>query len=98
MITNYSIRTDNLLADNGNFPMWDCDFFKRDSKTIDAISRHSHIVDFDALRLGRKLVENNKYKDSFDFGVVNITEVGKERKNNLELQEKKKNSRFCKRF
>ena len=92
MITNYSIRTDNLLADNGNFPMWDCDFFKRDSKTIDAISRHSHIVDFDALRLGRKLVENNKYKDSFDFGVVNITEVGKERKNNLELQEKKKNA------
>lgn len=90
MITNYSIRTDSVLADNGNFPMWDCDFFKRDSKTIDEISRHSHIVDFDALRLGRKLVENNIYKDSFDFGVVNITEVGKERKNNLELQEKKK--------
>ena len=90
MITNYSIRTDSVLADNGNFPMWDADFFKRDSKMIDVISRHSHIVDFDALRLGRKLVENNIYKDSFDFGVVNITEVGKERKNNLELQEKKK--------
>lgn len=90
IISNYSIRTDNLLADNGNFPMWDSDFFKRDSKEIDAFSRHAHIVDFDALRLGRKLVEDNKNKDSFDFGVVNITEVGKERKNNLELQEKKK--------
>ena len=90
MITNYSIRTDNLLADIGNFPIWDTDFFKRDSKMIDAISRHSHIVDFDALRLGQKIVEDNIYKDSFDFGVINITEIGKERKNNLELQEKKK--------
>lgn len=89
IISNYSIRTDNILADNGNFPMWDTDFFERNSKDIDLISRHSHIVDFDALRLGRKLVENNYKKDSFDFGVVNITEVGKERKNNLELQGKK---------
>lgn len=90
MISNYSIRTDNILADIGNFPIWDTDFFKRDSKMIDAISRHSHIVDFDALRLGQKIVENNIYKDSFDFGIVDLTEIGKERKNNLELQEKKK--------
>lgn len=90
IISNYSIRTDNLLADNGNFPMWDTDFFKRDSKMIDVYSRHSHIIDFDALRLGRKIIEDNPKKDSFDFGVINITEVGKERKNNLELQEKKR--------
>lgn len=89
IISNYSIRTDNVLADNGNFPMWDTDFFQRDSKDIDLISRHAHIIDFDALRLGRKLVEDNAYKDSFDFGVVNLTEIGKERKNNLELQGKK---------
>lgn len=91
IISNYSIRTDSVLRDNGNFPMWNSDFFQKDSKCIDSTSRHAHIVDFDALRLGRKLVEDSKYKDSFDFGVVNITEVGKERKNNLELQEKKKN-------
>lgn len=90
MISNYSIRTDCLLADCGNFPMWNNDFFARDSKTIDTYSRHAHIVDFDALRLGRKLIENNFYKDSFEFGVVVLTEVGKERKNNLELAEKKK--------
>lgn len=89
IISNYSIRTDNLLADKGNFPMWDTDFFKRDSKQIDLISRHAHTIDFDALRLGRKVIEDNEFKDSFDFGVVNITEVGKERKNNLELQGKK---------
>lgn len=88
IISNYSIRTDNVLLDNGNFPLWDSDFFHRESKDIDAISRHAHIVDFDALRLGKKLV-NSKFKDSFDFGVVNITEIGKERKNSLELQGRK---------
>ena len=90
VISNYSIRTDNLMEDNGNFPMWDTDFFERDCVFMDETSKHAHIVDFDALRLGRKVIENNKKKDSFEFGVVNITEVGKERKNNLELKETKK--------
>ena len=91
IISNYSVRTDNQMSDLGNFPLWDNDFFKRDSKLIDSYSRHAHIIDFDALRLGKKVIENNKQKDSFDFGVVNITEIGKERKNTLELKETKKN-------
>ena len=89
IISNYSIRTDNQFMSLGNFPMWDTDFFQRDSKTIDENSRYAHILDFDSLRLGKKLVEDNIKKDSFEFGVVNITEVGKERKNNLSLQEMK---------
>lgn len=90
LISNYSVRTDNLLSDIGNFPLWNTDFFKRDSRYMDAYSRHSHIVDFDALRLGRRLVENNPLADSFEFGVLNLTEIGKERKNMLELQGMKK--------
>lgn len=90
IISNYSIRTDNLMSSVGNFPMWNTDFFSRDSRLIDAFSRYSHILDYDSLRLGRKLVENNAYADSFEFGVVNMTEIGKERGNNLELMEKKK--------
>lgn len=90
IISNYAVRTDNLLSDLGNFPMWDTDFFARDSKEIDFVSRHSHIVDFDALRLGKKVIENNEKQNSFDFGVIVITEIGKERKNNLELKETKK--------
>lgn len=90
IISNYSIRTDNLIDDLGNFPQWNTDFFQKDSRLIDSFSRHSHIVDFDALRLGRKLIEDNPKKDSFEFGVVNLTEIGKERKNNLELKETKK--------
>ena len=90
IISNYSVRTDSLISDIGNFPLWNTDFFKRDSRLIDSYSRHSHIIDFDALRLGRKMVENNAFADSFEFGVVDITEVGKERKNALELQGIKK--------
>lgn len=90
IISNYAVRTDNLLSDLGNFPLWNTDFFKRDSRLIDSYSRHSHIIDFDALRLGKKMVENNPLADSFEFGVVDITEIGKERKNMLELQGMKK--------
>lgn len=90
LIANYSVRVDCVLSDLGNFPLWNSDFFKSDSRLIDSYSRHAHILDFDSLRLGRKVVESNKKADSFEFGVVLITEVGKERGNNLELQEKKK--------
>ena len=90
IISNYAIRTDNLMSDIGNFPLWNTDFFRRDSRLMDAYSRHSHIVDFDALRLGKRLVEENPFKDSFEFGVLNLTEIGKERKNMLELQGMKK--------
>ena len=90
IISNYAIRTDNLMSDLGNFPLWNTDFFRRDSRLMGAYSRHSHIVDFDALRLGKRLVEENPFKDSFEFGVLNLTEIGKERKNMLELQGMKK--------
>lgn len=92
LIANYSIRVDNVLSDLGNFPLWHSDFFKSDSRLIDSYSRHSHILDFDTLRLGKKVIENNDKADGFEFGVIVITEVGKERGNNLELQEKKKNA------
>lgn len=87
IVANYSVRTDNMLADNGNFPMWFTDFFPKRRRPQ---SRHAHILDFDVLRLGRKVLENNPKAGSFEFGVVGITEIGKERGNNLELREIKK--------
>ena len=87
IVTNYSVRTDNMMADNGNFPMWLTDFFPKRRRPQ---SRHAHILDFDVLRLGRKVLENNPKAGSFEFGVVGITEIGKERGNNLELREIKK--------
>lgn len=89
IVANYSVRTDNLMADNGNFPMWLTDFFPKHRRPQ---SRHAHILDFDVLRLGRKVLESNPKAGSFEFGVVGITEIGKERGNNLELKEVKKGS------
>lgn len=86
IVANYSIRTDNRLLSEENFPMWALDFFTDGQKQ----SRHSHILDFDVLRLGKKILENNPKAGSFEFGVVAITEIGKERGNNLELKEVKK--------
>lgn len=90
LLANYSIRVDNILQDLGNFPLWHSDFFQSDSRLIDAYSRHAHIIDFDALRLGLKVLENNAFADSFEFGIIAITEIGKERGNTLELQGIKK--------
>ena len=87
LVANYSIREDNILQDLGNFPLWQTEFFPN---KFPKSSRHSHILDFDTLRLGKKLVENNPNAGSFEFGVVVISEVGKERGNNLELKEVKK--------
>ena len=89
LVANYSIRTDNLLLDKGNFPMWATDFFPE--VTVDD-GRHSHILDFDVLRLGKKVIENNPNAGSFEFGVVVISEVGKERGNILDHKEMKKNN------
>ena len=86
IVANYSVRTDNKLVDGGNFPIWATDFFSESRRK----SRHSHVLDFDVLRLGKKVLENNPNAGSFEFGVVAITEIGKERGNNLELKEVKK--------
>ena len=90
LIANYSVRADGILNDLGNFPLWNSDFFRRDSRLMESFSRHAHILDFDSLRLGRKVIEENRNANSFEFGVVLITEVGKERGNKVELSEKKK--------
>ena len=86
IVSNYAVRTDHMLLDGGNFPLWLTDFFAETERA----ERHSHILDFDILRLGRKVLENNPKAGSFEFGVVAITEIGKERGNNLELKEIKK--------
>ncbi len=95
LISNYSIRVDNLFEDLGNFPMWNTDFFKRDAKLIDSYSRHAHILDFDMLRLGKRMLEENPKRYAFGFGVYIISEIDKERKNTPELMTIKANADEC---
>lgn len=95
LLSNYSVRTDMLLSDLGNFPLWNGDFFSRDSRLMDSYSRHAHILDFDMLRLGRQMLENNPNKNAFGFGVYIISEIDKERKNTPELKEVKASANEC---
>ena len=86
LVSNYSIREEDILYDSGNFPMRAYSFFM----PAPEYTRFAHILDFDVLRLGKKVVANNPNAGSFEFGVVVITEIGKERANMLELKEMKK--------
>lgn len=90
IISNLAIRQDDILMSEGNFPIWNSNLLSRDTLFAEGYSNHSHILDFDSLRLGKKVIENNKFKDSFEFGVVCITEIGKERGNMLEHKGTKK--------
>ena len=91
MVSNYSVRSDMRFIDKGNFPLWDGDFFACDVEESAAHSQYAHILDYDVLRLGKKVDENNPNIGALEFGVVGITEVGKERGNALENKEMKKN-------
>lgn len=93
LISNYSVRVDAVLEDMGNFPLWNADFFKRDTRMMDSFSRHAHILDFDTLRLGKRVLDNNDKADSFEFGVVLVTEIGKERGNSKENKDISKTSK-----
>ena len=88
IVSNYSVRTDNELVDKGNFPLWISDFFPEVKQNE---GRYAHILDFDVLRLGKKVIDNNPNTGSFEFGVVLISEVGKERGNILDHKEMRKN-------
>ncbi len=90
IVSNYSVRVDGVLDDGGNFPLWSHDLFKRKPEEAFEVSRHSHVLDFDVLRLGKKLLEENERSGSLEFGVILISEIAKERGNQLTLQEIKK--------
>ncbi len=88
ILANYSVRTDGVLMDEGHFPIWNTELFNTRSGARP--SRHSHIIDFDLFRLGNTIVKNAQKSGALEFGVIGITEIGKERQNSLELKELKK--------
>ncbi len=92
IISNHAIRSDLISYTCGNLPVVDEDFFNRDVCSISDESSYSHILDFDMKRLGKKLNFSNKFSDALDFGVVQITEIGKERGNRLDTADMKRKS------
>ena len=88
ILANYSVRTDGILMDEGHFPIWNTELFR--VRPGELPSRHSHIIDFDLFRLGNTVIKNAQKSGALEFGVIGITEIGKERQNSLELKELKK--------
>lgn len=79
IVANYAIRTDTERIDNGNFPLFDDDFFSRNSKALK--EEYCHILDYNSMRLGKLKGENDPYKDGFEIGVAVEMEHAKERGN-----------------
>lgn len=86
IVSNYAIREDGTLDLFVNLPKCDYDFFHRDSSMLDDFSYYSKILDFDVLRKGKTVVENNPLSDTFEFGIVTITEFDKDRGNQLDTK------------
>ena len=92
IISNYGIRSNYSFSDKGNLPLWNYEFFRTPSAYSDdsKSSTVSHILDWDCLRIGKKMIENNKKANAFEFGIVVITEIGKERGNQYDTKGMKK--------
>ncbi len=95
ILSNYAIREDFIIMDEGNFPLIDCDFFNRDPEELDEISSHSHVIDYEMMRLGVKMNKDNPHIGGLEFGVILISEIDKERKNDLRLRELKPKEGEC---
>lgn len=95
IFSNISVREDIESDESAFLKLWNTDFFRRSPYESDRASRFAHIFDYDMFRLGKKMVEDNRNSLAFEFGVVILSEIGKERKNNLENRELKKKTDEC---
>lgn len=81
IVSNHAIREDFIVEDLGNFPSFTVDFFGSSARESAARSRFSHILDFDMLRLGKTMMEDNIFRRAVDFGIFDFSESGKDRGN-----------------
>ena len=88
--SNYAVRSGAIRLDNGHFPLWTDDFFRSPSvRDIDP-EQMSHIIDFDKLRLGKRVDMENPAPGIASYGIYLWSERGKERGNAVENQSYKK--------
>ena len=90
IVSSYAVRDGLKRKDAGHFPLFDVDFFDRDS--YDPVEKYqtSHIIDYDIFRMGKKVDHRNPNIGLFEFGAVLMSEKGKERGNAVENQHFKK--------
>ena len=87
MVSVAPVRDDFIIRDEGNFIMVDTDYLARTPEDVKEINKYSHVIDWDMFRLGTKVMRNNPNIGAFEFGILVLTEIDKERKNMDQLKE-----------
>lgn len=93
-VTNFPVRDMITWLDLGHSPQMIVDFFRGPSVDPKKAT-YSHIAIMDAFRLGKKKDEENPWKDSFEYGVLGLSEFGKEVGNQNTNTGKKADSEEC---
>lgn len=88
IVSNHSISLNTVKSDKGHFPLFFYDWFKTDEMD-DIPKNHAHILDFDMLRPGKKVISNNPMANVLDGSIVTISELDKERLNQFGLKSMK---------
>ena len=92
ILSSFAIRSGARQISLGHLPMWENDFFRCPPVAEISPEDMSHVMDFDAFRLGKKVKRDNPNVGSIEFGALGITEKDKERGNSLDHQSLKKDS------
>lgn len=80
--SNYSIREDFTFEDYGCFPIYDGDFF-RPVEESEEYTQFSHIIRYDAFRLGEVFDKDTRDEVAIEYGIGVCAEFAKERKNKV---------------
>ncbi len=89
IFSNYAISIKADKKDMGNLPIWSWNWFE-DNLASPEKRQNAHVLDMDMLRLGKKVVKNNRNANAFEYGLVAISEIDKERGNQFDTRELKK--------
>ena len=81
--SNYPIRSDFEVVDEGNVPEFKCDLLEKDTRASFARSKYSHRLNWDSFRLGKQFNPNSPENNAVEFGIRCSMEHAKERKNQL---------------
>ena len=82
-VSNYPIRSDFEVIDDGNLPEFKSDLLERDTKKSLARSKYSHRINWDSFRLGKQFNPNGDENNAVEYGIRCSMEHAKERKNAL---------------
>lgn len=87
IFSNYAICVRTSKADLGNFPLWRYGYFE--DVCADEYRQNSHILDFNMLRLGKKVDGDVQRDNALEFGILAMQEMDKERGNQNDTREMK---------